>query len=509
LDAFINVLNPKWGAARMAWRLQLRGYDAGDFRRLNAGWSAVNQPAEQTNAPQRDLVRARARDLERNSDIALGIIRPEVRNVVGQGFRLQSLITKADGTTQDEALNTKIEQAWEEWCLPRNCDVSGQQSFWEMIGMAVRRRRVDGGVLFVKCYTDGGPVPFSLQLREVDDMDTSSYFTAPGTGNTVIGGIELDSYNRPVAYYLKETSPDGYATGKSTRVEAQRIIFWWDKTRPSQVREFSPLAPTLPRVRDIQEYMEAVGVGKRIQACLALFVSPANPAAAGLGRAGATTPRTDASSGYANQTITPGMIYYGNPDDKVEAIQPSISNGEEGRFVGLQQRLAATAQGLAYETASGDLSQTNYSSIRAGRVEEELEFGMTQGSLAVHVLREVYTEFVISGMLAGAWALPGFWREKRRYLAHKYYAPGRPWVDPEKEATGNKVAMATGQTTLAAVCAAQGLDWRENLEQRAKEIEYAQGLAATLGVPVEMLLAIDNKGSVVASAAPSAGQKAN
>jgi capsid protein len=135
LDKTIGFISPSWGYRRNAWRQAVRGfYDSGNTDRLNSGWTPVNGTAEQTDQPQRDIIRARARDLERNSDIAEAIIGPLERNVVGTGIKVQAKVSKPDGT-EDETLNQQIEDLWNEWCRPRNCDVTGQQSFEEMQAM--------------------------------------------------------------------------------------------------------------------------------------------------------------------------------------------------------------------------------------------------------------------------------------------------------------------------------------------------------------------------------------
>jgi capsid protein len=59
---------------------------------------AVNGTAEQVDQPQRDIIRARARDLERNSDIAEAIIGPMERNIVGTGIRVQAKVMKKNGS---------------------------------------------------------------------------------------------------------------------------------------------------------------------------------------------------------------------------------------------------------------------------------------------------------------------------------------------------------------------------------------------------------------------------
>jgi len=72
IDRIVGAISPKRGYEREVWRKELevqRSYDAGDYGRLNANWRVTNQSAEMTNRPYRDNIRARARDLERNSDI--------------------------------------------------------------------------------------------------------------------------------------------------------------------------------------------------------------------------------------------------------------------------------------------------------------------------------------------------------------------------------------------------------------------------------------------------------
>ena len=87
IDSLISFFSPEWGARRQAWRNaldEIRNYDAGNFGRLNAGWRVFNESAEMTDRNSREYVRARARDLERNSDVMNSVIGAYKRNVVGR-----------------------------------------------------------------------------------------------------------------------------------------------------------------------------------------------------------------------------------------------------------------------------------------------------------------------------------------------------------------------------------------------------------------------------------------
>lgn len=75
IDKAIEVISPRRAYEREAWRQGLdaiRGYDAAGYGRLNAGWRVHIESAETTDRMSRDVIRARARDLERNSDISGG-----------------------------------------------------------------------------------------------------------------------------------------------------------------------------------------------------------------------------------------------------------------------------------------------------------------------------------------------------------------------------------------------------------------------------------------------------
>ncbi len=471
MDKVIEAVSPAWAYRRYAWRQALRNfYDSGNIDRLNSGWTPVNASAEQTDSPQRDIIRARARDLERNSDIAEAIIGPLERNVVGTGIKLQAKVKKTDGS-EDEELNEQIEELWKEWCRPINCDVTGHQSFQEMQAMAMRRLCVDGGSIFVKVYTDSGLLPFKLQAREVDELDTSIYYRGPGGQKRIYGGIEMDEYNKPVAYWFKKYTPDGFWTGQPERIEAERVIFLWRKQRPSQLRELSSLAKTLPRVRDINEFVEAVSVKERILACLAVFIKKQAPGSIGRGLSG-----IDYQSGYQQRTISPGMIQELLPGEDIAAVTPSGQASSAKEFITTQQRLAGSGQGLSYEAVSRDMSQVNYSSARQGLLEDQRTYSIWQQFLIDHFCTEVYIEFIKAAVLSGKLNLPGFWKDKSPYLRHVWIPPGWSWIDPQKEVNANAKALETGQDTLARICAERGEDWRDVLKQRAREIMLMQEL---------------------------------
>lgn len=470
LEKAISFFSPKAACEREAWRKEWeemqRGYDAGGYGRLNQPWRAQNQSAEWEDRQDRDVIRARARDLERNSDMARSVIRAFRRNVVGNGFELQA-------KTGDEALNEQIEGIWREWCRARNCDVTAQQSFNQMLRMAVTRKKVDGGILFKKCYTEGGLLPFKLQSLEVDELDTS-ILVPKHPGNKVIGGVEYNAYQRPVGYWIRQYSIDGLMMQEAEYFDAKDIIFYFEKERPSQLREMSDLAATVPRIRDTNEFITAVAVKERVAACFAVIIKRMKDyMGTGVGRTAALGDGKKRQD-YNGKQISPGMLMELNDGDEVQVVDPGNSGNDANAHLKMQMRLIGAGQGLSYETVARDMSETNYSSARQGSIEDELTFIEEMEPLRERLMDEIYESFVISAVLAGLLHIKDFWQNKRTYLRHEWVSSPKKWIDPIKEANANRIAMETGQKTFKQIAAEAGRDWKQQIDDMAEVLEYAR-----------------------------------
>ena len=445
-----------------------RHYDAASYGRQNAGWRAWNESAELTDRFSRDVVRARARDLERNSDIAQAILHAYKRNVVGKGYTLRA-------KTSEEDLNKRLEQLWKQWTKARNCDVTGEQSLNQILRMAVERKRVDGGMLFVYRYTKEGIVPFQLQLFEVDELD-SNQTTPKYKGNRVVGGVEYNQYRKPVGYWIRQYDMEGYQELDPIWLPAKDVYFYKSKRRPSQLREMSDLTPTITRVRDANEFITAVSVKERIAACLAVFIKRAVPAS-GLGRGFRTE---EGKVDYEGVKLTPGMVKEMGAGDGIEVVDPRNAGTDASSFLKVQQTLIASGQGLSYETVSRDMSGATYSSARQNAIEDESTYA-EDVELLMDLLSEVYEQFVISAVLAGKVEIPDFWQNKTDYLAHSWVKPPKKWIDPTKESNAYKIALQSGQKTFQDVCAEQGKDWKEAVDEMAEVLKYGREVGIELG----------------------------
>lgn len=486
LERLIRAFSPETAYRREAWRQAgdclRRSYDAGSGDRLNAAWRAVNESAEMTDRYSRDNVRARARDLERNSDLMASLVGPYKRNVIGQGFNLQA-------KTTDSELNDTIEELWREWCRKRNCDLTRTQNFTQMLRMIEERKRIDGGILIHKVYTEGGLVPLKLQLLEVDELAVT--VNAPHNADCrVIGGVELDQYNRAVGYWIQKYALDGMTLlADPVWVPADDMIYIYSKKRPSQIREMSDMAASMSGIRDTQEFQTAVSVKQRIEACLSVFIKKVVPTGFGRNATG-----SGASKQYEGRTLTPGMIHELNAGDDIVTVNPMGQATDASQYIKLQQRILGAGQGLSYEATSRDMSQSNYSSARQGIIEDELAY-VEDRELLIDAMDEIYESFVISIVLAGLIDVQDFWTRKREYFRHEWIRPPKAWIDPAKEANATKTALLSGQKTFREVAEENGQDWRERVDDMAAEIAYAKERGIDLGGMVYGIQSDDDAGA--------------
>lgn len=474
LEDVIAWASPKTAYEREAWRQgleSLRGYDAGDGNRLNSGWRVANESAEMTDRVSRDTIRARTRDLERSSDIMNSVTSAFRRNVIGKGYTLHPM-------TGDQELDKKVMKLWKKWCKKQNCDVTGTQNFNQMLRMAVQRKKVDGGILFVKRYTPDGLLPFKIQTMEPDELDVTR-MTPKNKNNRVVGGIEYNSYNKPIGYFFRQYEIDGFTMAEPIYVEAKDVIFYFTKRRPSQIREMSDMAHTTTRIRDTNEFMTAVSVKERILSCLAVFIKKVTPAVSQNGREAIRGEGAKKKS-YEGKMITPGMIRELNAGDEIQVVNPSGQATDAERYTKTQERLIGAGNGISYEAASRDMSQSTYSSARQGMIEDEMTY-YEEVEWIMDIMSEVYETFFISAVLKGLINIKDFWESKEQYLEHEWIRPTKQWIDPLKEANATKIALMSGQKTFPQVAAENGNDWRKQLDETAEALKYAEEKGIDLG----------------------------
>ena len=336
---------------------------------------------------------------------------------------------------------------------------------------------MDGGILFLFRHTSGGVVPFKLQAIEVDELDVTQ--SAPHRqGNRVVGGIEYNSWRRPVGYWIQQYDLEGWRLLQPIYIDAKDAYFLKSKRRPSQIREMSDMSHTITRIRDVNEFINAVSVKERIAACLAVLIKKTIPTGTSLGRSGVRGP--DGRVDYAGKKLGPGMIMEMGAGDEAQVVDPKGAATDATAFLKVQQGLIGAGQGLSYEAVSRDMSGSTYSSARQNAIEDEDTYA-EDTELLTEFMSEVYEQFIISCYLSGVITFPGFWDKKAEYMAHDWVKSPKKWIDPAKESTADKTALQSGQKTYQEICAERGKDWRQAIDETAEVLEYGREKGIEMG----------------------------
>jgi len=466
MDSLAGYFSPEAGfrraRARAATTFLKRSYEGAKTGRRYGGWvtSGTDANGEITSASSR--LRDRARDLVRNNPYASKSIMALSANLVGTG-----IIPRA--RTGEESLSEEVDSLWNSFA--QECDADGVTDFYGIQTLVVRTMVESGEclVLFRRTSSgDGLTAPLQLQVLEPDHLDSGQDKNLPG-GGFIQQGIEFDNSGKRVAYWLFPKHPGNamaLGSSKSLRIPAKDVLHIFDRLRPGQSRGVTWFAPAIIKLRDLDEYDEAELVRKKIEACFVAFVLNGDDGDT-LGEA------TKESNERRIESFEPGMVEYLPAGKDVRFGQPSSSAGYS-EYMRVQLHAIASAVGLTYELLTGDLSQVNYSSIRAGLIEFRRRIKSLQAQVLIPGLcRPVWKRFIETAQAAGK--LPTNGEIRAEWTPPRFEA-----VDPMKDIQAEILSVRAGMMTLKEAIARQGYDPSQTLSEISETFKELDQLGITL-----------------------------
>ncbi|WP_316169112.1 MULTISPECIES: phage portal protein [unclassified Bradyrhizobium] len=468
LDRVVGYFSPESGLRRTAARIslnQVRSYDGAKGGRRAGDWRATNASANVETKAALPRLRARSRDLVRNTWWGQRIEQVTVSHTVGTG-----IIPKP--STGDKALDKRVKRAWKKWA--KQCDREGQLNFEGLQALAVRCIMESGEVLgrmvpLSAAEATRGVVPLELQLLEPDHLDQSrdrimmverkplSAINAEGV--VVDQGIEYTLAGKRKAYWIYPVHPGARGLvmpSASVRVPAADMLHAYRKDRIGQGRGVPWLAPVMLTGRDFADLQEAIVVKARIESCLAAFIKT-NSTARTLAQA-----QQESNGGSASRRIesfAPGMVAYLEPGEELQTVAPSGSMQFEGVLKSTLQAIAAGA-GITYDQLTGDLSRANFSSLKAGKIEfrrvvEQFQH-LTLVPMFLEPLWERWCELAV---------LNGILPEREEGYPVEWIMPAWEPIDPMKELQADILAVRSGRMTWPQFVLAWGFDPDTQLDE--------------------------------------------
>lgn len=501
-------MNPFRAATKIAGPRAFMGssYQGASVSRLTADWNATILPPDMEIGPGLRILKARSRDMHRNSPHAVGFTRDLRINVVGiheQGIRLQAKVRRPDGTF-DKPVNDRLEADFAAWGQPENCSADGRGSWGDVQGLYLTTLAVDGEVLWRELPGFDNEFGYAIEILDADQIDETLNQAATPTQNEIRYGVEVDRYNRAVAFHMWRHHPADWKKPRvRDRVPADRVHLDFVAGRPGQTRGVPWLAAALFLWRHWEGFTQAEVMQARAAACMGGFFTATGEDAQMWMPADGSSPSKD---GAVEMTMEPNLYRQLPPGLQYQGVDPLHPNPNAPAFRRDILMTLARVLGPSFTSISGDFSNTNYSSGRMGLLPERDFYRATARWMTQRLHRRVYRGFLETASLAGAVRLPTL--DVRAYLPHKWAYRGWPWIDPKNDAEAKVLMECMAALTPQQICDELGVDLEENLE----EIQQAKQLFAQYGVEYNpiALLGAGRQAAAAATApqgdAPPAGE---
>ena len=467
LDRAIGWLSPQRQLARTRARHALRMYEGAAVGRRAASWKALHTSANAELQTAMRPLRDRSRDLARNTPYAARMLDIITSHAVGSG-----IVPVPD--TGSDRYDRRLEDLWGDW--ERKADVTGQMTFYGQQALSVRSMVESGETVlrFIDQPLDGKlRVPFQVQTLEADFIDQwrDGIYGDPANLDNGLErsrlGVGLGEFDRRMGLWLYPYHPGEITTanmrpGVSTFVPADELIHIFKVLRPGQVRGVPWFAPILMTARDLADFVDAVNVKARVEACFAGFITNDDCTAPLLDPARQGVAGYDFANPAAMVTsLEPGMLKELRAGQDIKFAQPT-SAGQVEPILTFNLQAMAAGVGCTYDQATGDLRGATFSSLRAGKVEfRRLTEQLQHHTIIPALCNPTWDRFTSRCVLAGL--LP----DRRDPYRAKWVTPAWEPINPNDDIEADMKAVRSGRMSPQEFVAAWGNDWRRVQDQAA------------------------------------------
>lgn len=459
LDKAIGWVAPETAFRRLRARQALdavRGYDAAQKGRRGSSFRRGERSANASIGKALPALRERSRELVRNTFLGARTLDVLSTHVVSPDLSVRF-------DTGSKQVDKQAQTLWNEWV--QSCDIEGETNFTGLLTLAVRAQ-LEGGDAVIRMVdrklSDSRPVPMALQVGEGDLIDESRDASAlTGSAQHARLGVELGEWDERLGYWLHRQAPGEPWRFAKTRSESvliprAELCHLYRRIRPGQVRGVPVFAPVLMGARDFADLMDALVVKARMEAAIGLIVK-ANDSTASVGQA----VQAGGQGKDRIEKLRPGMVEYLKAGEDIAAFAPASNTAFEPVARASLMGIAAGA-GLTYHQLTGDLSQANYSSLRAGLLEFRRSVADAQWHMLVpQALHRISERWVDRAIMAGRL------RPRAGGYSRQYVMPAHEPVDPKKDLEADILAVRAGRMSPQDFIEAWGRDWRQVMQEYA------------------------------------------
>lgn len=466
IDNIIVSLFPKYGIRRLQAKQAIKAYYEGGVASRTLRQKKTNNDPDVEVGAAAENMRANARHLEQNYDLAEGVLKVLVANIVGTGILPIPLLKREDGTLHKEA-NKAILKLHKNW--DRFPEVTGDFDNASAQRITCRSWMRDGEVLTQLLSGKIGGldhrsiVQFSYELIEADYLPMDLNDAKKG----IVQGIQKNKWGRAVSYNIYKTLPNlaGLFDNQSTkRVRAENMIHLKMTTRIRQTRGVTIFATVMKRFEDIKDIEESERVAARVSAAMAGFIRKGSPDMY-------VAPTGDAE--FREMEMMPGMIFDDlKTGEEVGTIGSNRPNNDIIPFIDTNLRFAAAGVGASFSSIAKNYNGT-YSAQRQELVEQYNNYGIMWSYFSKRQVLPIYEGFLKMILLTDA--LDEFNDiDESTLFDVEFSRPPLTWIDPKKEMDGIAKELETEISSKSDIIRRRGGDPDEVFQKRLEEQNEAK-----------------------------------
>ncbi len=446
LERSIAAISPRMAERRAMSRVRLQSINAIERRqarqtRASAGTFDLNSGNPDDARPRRYLDRATVLRLASQNPYGKKALNALVNNAVGWGIT---------GTPKGPK---GLSQLWQDWV--KVSDYRGRLNFYGQQELAIRTMFRQGEVFIVRRWVKGATVlPFRIQLVDAGLLATEKF------GDNIEDGIQYDGDGNVAGYWFHQARQRYRGSKPPAFFKAEDVIHLFIEEEVGLKRGVSVFEPVVKRLDDIDETLDADLVRRKIDACFAGFRTLSPDA-----DDRPTGEREEQGDGRPPlDTIEPGMLFTLEQGEDIKFSDPKPAGGL-GDAVKIQLLAAAAGMLVTYEHMTGDLSNVNFSSYRAGALEFDTFISRVQWNTLIPVgLDRVWDWF--------CQAAYEFGRTGKRSYEIRWAPPPRKTIDRLGDAKADQLEMELGLENRRALLAARGIDHDTHLEETARDLAF-------------------------------------
>ena len=451
-------------------------------------------------------LRKRSVQLFKENPYARGMIRRLLRNEIHKGLNLESNTITEITLLSDEAAITWDENSelnFNLWSDNKQiCDWRKQKTFGELQHDCRQTALVSGDCLVINHVDQKTNLP-SIELVDGSNVKTP-FGKKPRKGNRIIHGVELDQYDRHVAYWVQVKNSTGYESkripcyGEKSKRKIAWLVYGTDK-RLDDVRGEPILALVLYMLKELDRYRDSEQRAAVLNSIIPLFIKktelgpgshPIN--SGGIRRGNVTTEDFDGSDKTYNiSTMLPGTI----PDELNRGEEP-VSFNTQRPNVNFKVFEEAIINVFAWSCEVPPeiarlLFQSNFSASRQANNEFNVYLAYIFWKFGNDFCQPIYKEFLTASILLNQITAPGFldsywsgdWRITRAWLNAEWTGISRPSVDVLKDVNAAEKALALRITTFDQQSRKiSGMSFRTIIKKLAREKKLLEQVGITSSV---------------------------